>query len=68
LSEWFAIVAFVETQAFRTADSLADLDTIYRFKYLALVVPIGFAQGKVEGIAVGVNDQVAFEAVQTVFS
>jgi hypothetical protein len=31
-------------------------------------MPVGFAQSKVEWIAVGVNDQAAFEAIQTVFS
>jgi len=64
----FAIVAFVETQAFRTTNSLTDLNTIYRFKDLALVAPVGFAQSEVERIAVGVNDRVAFDAIQTVFS
>lgn len=68
LSEWFAIVAFVETQAFRAAATFADFDAVDRFKYLALVVPVGFAQREVERIAIGINDQVAFEAVQTVFS
>jgi hypothetical protein len=31
-------------------------------------VPIGFAQSKVERVAIGVNDQVAFEPLQTVLS
>ena len=66
--ELVAIVAFIETHALRTTNSLTDLDAIYRFNDLALVMPVGFAQSKVERIAVGVNDQVAFEAVQTVFS
>ncbi len=43
-------------------------DAIYRFQDLALVVPVSFAQSKVEWVAVGVNDQVAFEALQPVFS
>lgn len=68
LSERFAIVAFVETQTFRTAKSLADFDAIDGFKDLALVVPISLAQSKVERIAVGINGQVAFEALQAVFS
>ena len=68
LSEWFAIVALVETQTFRTTNPLTDFDAIYRCQDFALVMPIRFAQRKVEWIAVGSNDQVAFEAVQTVFS
>ena len=68
LSERFTIVAFVESQAFRTANPFTDFDAIYRFKDFTLVVPIGFAQSKVEWIAVGINDQVAFEAVNTVFA
>lgn len=67
-SEWFAIVAFVESQTFRSAATFADFDAVYRFKDLALVVPVGFAQSKVEWITVGVNDHMAFEALQTVFS
>ena len=68
LPEWFAIIAFIESQALWSAATFADFDAVYRFKDLALVVPVGFAQSKVEWIAVGVNDHVAFEALQTVFS
>lgn len=68
LSEWFAIVPFVESQPFRAAATFADFDAVDRFKCLALIMPVGFAQREVERIAIGVNDQVAFEAVNTVFS
>lgn len=68
LSEWFTIVTFVESQAFRSANPFTDFDTVDRFKDFALVMPVSLAQSKVERIAVGVNDQVAFEAVNTVFS
>jgi hypothetical protein len=31
-------------------------------------VPVGFRERKVERVAIGINDQVAFYAVNTVFS
>ena len=68
LPERLAVVTFIESQAFRTSSSFANFDPIDRFEDFTLVVPVSFAQTKVEWVAVGVNDQVAFEAVQTVFS
>lgn len=67
-SPWFASVAVVQTQALRTTPALTDLDTSDRFQELAVVVPIGVAQRKVERRAVGVHHPVAVEAVQTVFA
>ena len=43
-------------------------DALDRFENCALIVPVGFAQREVERIAVGVNDEVAFDPAQTVFS
>ena len=68
LPERLAVVTFIESQAFRTPSSFANFDTIDRFEDFTLVVPVSFAQSKVEWVTVGVNDQMAFEAVQTVFS
>jgi hypothetical protein len=68
LPERFAIVPFIDSQAFRAPSSFANFDAIERFEDFTLVVPVGFAQSKVERITVGVDDQVAFEAVNTVFS
>jgi len=68
LSEWFAVITFIEAQAFRTPESFANLNAIYRFEYFTLVVPVGFRERKVERVAIGINDQVAFYAVNTVFS
>ena len=67
-SEWFAIVAFVETQAFRTTNSLPDFDAIYRFQNVDLVMTIRFAQCEVQWIPICIYHQVAFEAVNTVLS
>ena len=68
LSKRFTVVTFIKSQTLRTTTAFTNLDAIYRFKEFALVMPVGFAQSEIERIAVGVNHQVAFEAVQTVFS
>ncbi len=68
LPEWLAVVTFIESEAFRTPSSFANFDSINRFQNFALIVPVSFAQSKVERVTIGVNHRVAFEAVQTVFS
>jgi len=68
LPQWLAIVPFVQSQAFRTPPSVADFDAIDRFQDVPLVMPVGFAQREVERMTVGIHDQVAFEAGNTVFS
>ncbi len=67
LSEWFAIVAFVEPQAFWSPPPFTDSDAVYRLQDFALIVPVSFAQCKVEWIATSINDQVTFYAANTVF-
>ncbi len=67
LSERFTVVAFVESQTLGTPSAFTDLDAIYRFQGLTLVMPVGFAQSEIERISVGVNHHVAFEAAHTVF-
>ena len=68
LPKRLAVVTFLESQAFRTPSSFANFDPLDRFEDFTWVVPVGFAQTKVERVPIGVNDPVAFEAVQTVFS
>lgn len=68
LPEWLTVIAFIETQPLRTAAAVPDLNGIDRFQDFPLVVPVGFAQSEIERIAVGVNHQVTFEPVDTVFS
>ena len=67
LPERLAIVTFIETQSLGTTTAFPDLDAIDRFQDFPLVIPVGFAQSEIERIAVGVNHQVAFEPVNTVF-
>jgi hypothetical protein len=64
----FAIVTFVQPQAFGFALMLADADAINRLQQLDEVIAVRFTQGKVEGMAIGVNDQMAFEPFNPVFS
>jgi hypothetical protein len=56
----FAIVAFVQPQAFGFALTLADANAINRLQQLDEVIAVRFTQGEVEGMAIGVNDQMAF--------
>ena len=64
----FAIVAFVQPQAFGFALTLADANAINRLQQFDKVVAVGFTQGEVEGMPVGVNDQRAFQPFKPVFS
>ena len=62
------IVAFVQPQAFRFALALADADAINGLQQLDEVIAVGFAQGEVEGMPMGIDDQMAFEPFNLVFS
>lgn len=64
----FAIVAFVPPQAFGFALTLAHADAINRLQQLEEVIAGGFTQGEVEGRPIGVDDQMAFEPFNPVFS
>ena len=64
----FTVVAFVQPQAFGFALTLADANAINRLQQLDAVIAVRFTQGEVEGMAIGVNDQRAFEPFNPVFS
>ena len=64
----FAIVAFVQPQAFRFALTLADAHAVDRLQQFGDVIAVGFTQGEMEGMAIGVDDQMAFQPFNPVFS
>jgi hypothetical protein len=64
----FTVVAFVQPQAFGFALTLADADALNRLQQLDEVIAVGFTQGEVKGMPIGVNDQMAFEPFNLVFS
>jgi hypothetical protein len=64
----FTVVAFVQAQAFGFAFTLADANAIPRLQQFDKVVAVGFTQGEVKGMPVGVNDQMAFQPFKPVFS
>ena len=64
----FAIVAFVQPQAFGFALPLADANAVDRLQQFEDVIAVGFTQGEVEEMAIGVDDQMAFEPFNPVFS
>mgnify|MGYP003393656686 CR=1 FL=1 len=64
----FAIVAFVQAQAFGFALPLADANAIDRLQQLDEVITVGFTQGEVQRMPIGLNDQMAFQPFNSVFS
>ena len=56
----FAIVAFVQPQAVGFAFALADANAINRLQQFDEVVAVGFTQSEIEGMTIGVDDQMAF--------
>jgi hypothetical protein len=62
------IIAFVQPQAFRFALTLADANAVDRLQQFGDVIAVGFTQGEVEGMTIGVDDQMAFQPFNPVFS
>ena len=66
--QWVTIIAFIEAQAFGATTTFANFDAIDSFEDFPLVMAIRFAQSKIQRIPVGVHDQMAFEAANSVFA
>ena len=64
----FAIVAFVQPQAVGFTLALADANALNGLQQLDKVIAVGFTQGEVEWVAIGVDDQMAFQPFNPVFS
>jgi hypothetical protein len=64
----FTVVAFVQPQAFGVALTLADANAVDRLQQFGDIIAVGFTQGEVEGMAIGVDDQMAFQPFNPVFS
>src|SRR5712692_11960162 len=64
----FALVAFVQAQAFGLALALADAHASEGLQQLDKVSAVGFTQGEVEWVALGGEDQRAFEPFKPGFS
>jgi hypothetical protein len=56
----FAIVAFVQTQAFRFVLTLADANAIDRLQQLEEIITVRLTQGEVQRMPIGINDQMTF--------
>ena len=63
-----AVIAFIEAEAFGTATPFANFDAVDGFEDLNLIMAIGSTQRAVQRIAIGIDDQVAFEAANPVFA
>jgi hypothetical protein len=60
------IVSFVQTQAVRFA--FADANALNRLQPFDQIIPVGSTEREVERMAIGVDDQMAFQPVNSVFS
>ncbi len=67
-SQGVTIVAFTEAEAGGAAAPSANFDTIDGLEDLHLVMTVGFTHRAAQGVAAGINDQVAFEAGNPVFA
>jgi hypothetical protein len=63
-----ALVAFVQAQAVGFALALADANAVNRLQQFGDILAIGFTESEVERLAIGVNDQMAFQPFKPVFS
>lgn len=64
----FAIVAFVQSQAFGFPLAFPDPNAINRLQQFDKVVAVGFTQGEVERVAIGLNHQMALQPFNSVLS
>lgn len=64
----FVVVSFVESQPFRSTFPLPNPDTVNSFDKMPLIIMIGAADMKIQRIAVGINDEMAFQPFNPVFS
>jgi hypothetical protein len=61
-SQGFTVVAFVQPQSLGASPPLAHPEAIDRFQNVDLVMAVGPAQSKVQGMAVSVDDDMPFQA------
>jgi hypothetical protein len=64
----FAIVPFIQPEAFGVPFAFADANALNRLQQLDEIIAVGGTQGEVEGMAIGVDDQMAFQPFNSVFS
>jgi hypothetical protein len=67
-AQGIAIRAFIETEASEAATPFANFAAVEGFEDLNLIMPVGFTQRAIQGIALGIDDQGAFEAGNSVFT
>ena len=64
----FAIIAFVQPQAFGVTLALADANALNGLQQLDKVIAVGFTQGEVQRMPMAINDQMPFQPFNPVFS
>ena len=64
----FAIVPFVQAQAFGFPFAFADANTIDCLQQLDQIISVSRTEREVERMAIGVDDQMAFQPLNSMFS
>ena len=64
----FAIVPFVQAQAFGFSFPFADANAINRLYQFDQIITVGGTGGEVERLAIGLNDQMPFQPVNSGFA
>ena len=64
----FAVIAFVQPQAFGFPFALTDANAINRLQQFDQIIAVSRTERKVKGMAMSLNDQMAFQPVNSMFS
>jgi hypothetical protein len=64
----FAIVPFVQAQAFGFPFPLADANAINRLQQFEQIITVGSTEREIERMAIGLDDQMPFQPLKAVFS
>ena len=64
----FTVVPFVQAQAFGFSFPFADANAINRLQQLDQIVTVRSTEREIERMTIGLNDQMSFQPVNSVFS
>jgi hypothetical protein len=64
----FTIVPFVQAQAFGFPFPFADANAINRLQQFDQILTVGSTESEIERMAIGLNDQMTFQPVNSVFA
>ncbi len=68
LPMWLTVITFIQAQAFGASAAFADANVIDCFQQVHQIMSVRFTQAKRQRMPIRVNDQVAFQPFNPVFS